>query len=67
MSNSMMVAPQGEQRHVAWRPWAIVGAAAIAWWLVYNALQPLAIWITTSLLGLALTSQLGAALAFFLY
>ena len=30
-------------------------------------LEPLAIWVTTSLLGLSLTSALGSALAFFLY
>ena len=67
MSNELMVTPQPEQRHVAWRPWAVVTAAAVAWWLVYNALEPLAIWVTTSLLGLSLTSALGSALAFFLY
>ena len=71
MNNSMMVAPpekqQDEQQHAAWRPWAIVAAAAVAWWLIYNALLPLSIWITTGLLGLPLTSALGAALAFFLY
>ena len=71
MNNGMMVVPpdkqQDERQHVAWRPWAIVGAAAVAWWVVYNALLPLSIWITTSLLGLPLTSQLGSALSFFLY
>lgn len=71
MNNSMMVAPpekqQDERQHSAWRPWAIVAAAAVAWWVVYNALLPLSIWITTVLLGLPLSSQLGSALSFFLY
>ena len=67
MSNELIVTPQPEQRQVAWRPWAIVAAAAVAWWVVYNALEPLAVWITHSLLGLSLTSALGSAVAFFLY
>ena len=71
MSNSMMAAPQGqhqdERQHAAWRPWAIVAAAAVAWWVVYNALLPLATWITVGLLGLPITSALGSAVAFFLY
>ena len=71
MNNSMMAAPpekqQDERQQWAWRPWAMVAAAAVAWWLLYNALEPLALWITTGLLGLPLTSALGSALAFFLY
>jgi uncharacterized membrane protein YraQ (UPF0718 family) len=51
----------------AWRPWVLVAAAALVWWGAYNALQPLAAWLTFSLLGLAPDSQLGAAVAFFLY
>jgi uncharacterized membrane protein YraQ (UPF0718 family) len=50
-----------------WRPWALVAAAALLWWLIYNRLQPLADWLTFSLLGLSPTSALGSALAFFLY
>jgi uncharacterized membrane protein YraQ (UPF0718 family) len=67
MSNGLIVTPQPEHREAAWRPWAMVAAAAVAWWLVYNALQPLAVWIITSLFGLSLTSALGSAVAFFLY
>ena len=51
----------------AWRPWLLVGAAAVGWWLLYPALLPLAEWITFDLLGLSPASQLGMALAFFLY
>ena len=71
MNDGMMVAPpehqHDERQHWAWRPWAIVAAAAAAWWLIYNSLEPLAVWITTGLLGLPLTSALGSAVAFFLY
>ncbi|MCB0023431.1 MAG: hypothetical protein KDD91_10405, partial [Caldilinea sp.] len=57
--------PQGGWQ--AWRPWLLVGAAAVGWWLAYSALLPLAEWITFDLLGLSPASQLGMALAFFLY
>ena len=51
----------------AWRPWLLVGAAAVGWWLLYSTLLPLAEWITFDLLGLSPASQFGMALAFFLY
>ena len=41
--------------------------AAIAWWFAWINLQPLADWITYSLIGLPPTSALGSAVAFFLY
>jgi len=50
-----------------WQPWLLVGTAAVAWWLAYSALLPLAEWITFDLLRLAPSSALGMALAFFLY
>jgi uncharacterized membrane protein YraQ (UPF0718 family) len=40
---------------------------AAAWFAAYNWIQPLADWIAYRLLGLARGSQLGDALAFFLY
>jgi uncharacterized membrane protein YraQ (UPF0718 family) len=49
------------------RAWLIVGAAAVAWLLAYNVIQPLADWLTYGLLGLAHGSHLGDSLAFFLY
>ena len=50
-----------------WRPWLLLGAAAVGWWIVYSNLLPLAEWITFDLLGLSPTSEFGQALAFFLY
>ncbi len=41
--------------------------AAAAWWLAYQALEPLADFITYSLAGLTRDSSLGSAVAFFLY
>jgi uncharacterized membrane protein YraQ (UPF0718 family) len=67
MSNRLIATPQPQREQHAWRPWALVAAVAAAWWLVYNSLQPLADWITFSLLGLSPESALGSALAFFLY
>jgi uncharacterized protein len=67
MSNELIVTPEPEQRQQSWRPWAILAGGGAAWWLVYNALQPLADWITYTLLGLDPASALGSALAFFLY
>ena len=50
-----------------WRPWLLVIAAALAWWLLYRSLLPLATWLTYSVLGLEPGSQLGESIAFFLY
>lgn len=46
---------------------ALVGLLAVVWLVVYNQLQPIADWVTFSLLGLNPDSQLGAALNFFVY
>ncbi len=56
--------PSGWQ---ALRPWLFLGVAAVVWWFVYSNLLPLAEWITFDLLGLSPTSEIGLALAFFLY
>ena len=50
-----------------WRLWGLVALAAVAWFLLYNALQPFANWIAYGLLALPVTSQLGESLAFFFY
>ena len=44
-----------------------VGLAALAWLAAYNLIQPLAGWLTYSLLGLPADSRLGDSVAFFLY
>ncbi len=40
---------------------------AVLWWLVYEALQPVATWLTFSLFGFARGGHLGEAVFFFLY
>jgi hypothetical protein len=45
----------------------LVGAAAVVWLILYNNLQPIADWMTFSLLGLSPENQVGQALNFFIY
>jgi uncharacterized membrane protein YraQ (UPF0718 family) len=45
----------------------MVGLLAVVWIIVYNNLQPIADWLTYTLLGLSHESQIGAALNFFIY
>jgi uncharacterized protein len=45
----------------------LLGIVTVAWFGVYHYLQPLANWITYSLLGLQAGSRLGESIAFFLY
>ncbi|MGQ9503203.1 MAG: permease [Anaerolineae bacterium] len=45
----------------------LVGLAAVAWVIAYSSIQSLADWLAYSVLGLARGSQLGEAVAFFLY
>lgn len=54
-------------QHSHWRTYLFVGLATAAWLLVYNIVQPLADWITFTLLYLPRDSRLGESLAFFLY
>jgi uncharacterized protein len=49
------------------RVFGLLTAGVIVWLLAYNLIQPLANWITYSLLGLSSESRLGEAVAFFLY
>lgn len=49
------------------RAWALVLAAAVVWFLLYNLIQPFANWLAYGLLGLAQGSHLGESLAFFFY
>ena len=46
---------------------AFAALGAVAWWLLYRSLQPLAAWTTSRLLGLDPHRPLGAAVAFFAY
>ncbi len=50
-----------------WQVWLPVLVAAIVWWLAYQIIQPLANWLTYSLMGLSAQTHLGEAVAFFLY
>jgi uncharacterized membrane protein YraQ (UPF0718 family) len=49
------------------RSWLIVGSLTISWLIIYNQLQPLANWLTYTVIGLAQGSHLGESVAFFLY
>jgi len=44
-----------------------MAAVVVAWLVAYNIIQPIADWISYSVLGLARDSRLGESLAFFLY
>ena len=46
---------------------AFVGLAVVAWWMIFNNLQPVADFITYRLLALQPESHLGSALNFFAY
>ena len=75
MSNDLLISDsdlstQDQPTPSGWqtlRPWLLLGVAAVGWWFVYSNLLPLAEWITFDLLGLSPTSEIGLALAFFLY
>lgn len=49
------------------RAFVIVGLLAIVWIILYNNLQPIADWITYTLLNLSHESRLGESLNFFIY
>lgn len=46
---------------------ALVAILAVVWFILYSNLQPIADWVTYSLLGLSKESQIGEALNFFIY
>ncbi len=50
-----------------WRIFALLAGVAAAWFAAYNLIQPLANWLTYTLLGLPQGSHLSESLAFFLY
>lgn len=49
------------------RVFFIIGVLALVWIIAYNNLQPIADWVTYSLLGLRQESHLGTSLNFFIY
>jgi uncharacterized membrane protein YraQ (UPF0718 family) len=54
-------------KHPQLRTFALLTLITVAWFAAYNLIQPLAEWIAYSALPLTKGSQLGDALAFFLY
>ena len=46
---------------------SMLGLAALAWLVAYTVIQPLANWLTYTLVGLPVGSRLGESVAFFLY
>ena len=54
-------------RPIPWKLLGLLGPVLLAWLTVYNLIEPLANWITYSLLQLQNGSQLGESIAFFLY
>lgn len=45
----------------------VIAVGGAVWWLIYNIIQPIADWLTFTLLGLSQDSHLGASLNFFFY
>jgi uncharacterized protein len=56
--------PRSPRNH---RAWLIVVSAAVLWLVAYNLIQPLADWLTYTLIGLERGAHLGESVAFFLY
>ncbi len=59
--------PQLAYKNQSLKAFAIVGAAVVAWLILYNVIQPFANWLSYSLLALPQDSHLGESLAFFFY
>ena len=59
--------PQLTHKNQSLKAFAIVGAAAVAWLILYNVIQPFANWLAYGLLALPQDSHLGESLAFFFY
>ncbi len=62
-----MLSTKVERKSASFRAYALLGAAAVAWWVAYTVLQPLTELITFDLFGFSRESQLGQSIAFFLY
>jgi len=59
--------PQLVHKNQDFKTFAILGAAAVVWLVLYNVIQPFANWLAYGLLALPQDSQLGESLAFFFY
>jgi uncharacterized membrane protein YraQ (UPF0718 family) len=59
--------PLPQQGSKSWQAWGLVLLAALVWWIAWQNLLGLADWLAYDLLGLAVGSHLGEAVAFFLY
>jgi uncharacterized membrane protein YraQ (UPF0718 family) len=44
----------------------LIAVSLVAWWFLYRALEPLSLWLTYTLMGIAHGTHLGEAVAFFL-
>ena len=60
-------APQLTHKNKGFKAFAIISAAAVAWLVLYNLIQPFANWLSYGLLALPKDSHLGESLAFFFY
>jgi uncharacterized membrane protein YraQ (UPF0718 family) len=63
----ILITPSTPHATTERRTWLIVAGAALLWLVAYNIIQPLADWITYTLIGLEHGSHLGDSVAFFLY
>jgi uncharacterized membrane protein YraQ (UPF0718 family) len=59
--------PQLAHKNRSLKAFALVGAAVVAWLILYNVIQPFANWLSYGLLALPQDSHLGESLAFFFY
>lgn len=66
MENQVSAKPLITNR-IDWRTLTTLAVAAIAWYIAYNVIEPLAGWITYDLLRLERGSHLGESIAFFVY
>jgi uncharacterized protein len=59
--------PQLAHKNQSLKAIAMVGAAVVAWLVLYNVIQPFANWLAYGFLSLPQESHLGQSLAFFFY
>jgi len=61
------ISPSQQNTSSPQRLYLLVAGLVVLWFIAYNAIQPLANWLTYSAIGLSPDSHLGESLAFFLY